>query len=515
MKRKVIQIISAVFVTQCFLCSIPAHAVMQDINIPAQFGTVKEIFNPENPDISRDHTIIQIQDAHCNYEAQKNLAAILEYLIKEKKLRLIMVEGGSEDVSLAFLRSYADKATRERVADKYLRQGKISGEEYLDIVSDYDIELYGIEDRALYEDNLDAFLSSESSRQAALSDAASLSAVVEALKERIYPPAFLDLEDKKKELEENKIDLAGYVSGLKQLAEDIRLDMRNYPDLYAFSESAQLESGIDFKAAESERADCIKELAGNLDAEEFKGLLAKTQDFKANKISDAEYYSFLKSMADQKMDMRRNYPELFAYIQYISFSKKINTAALIKDQSALEERIAQALCVEAGQKELYEISRRLELLKRFLSLALTPEEYEVFIKDKASLLTASWTGFLADNCRKYNLVGTPVVSSAIDDNIGKLEEFYKLGLAREKSFIKNIKDKMDSSEDKVAVLITGGFHTPGISRLLKEQGFSYEVVTPVITKKSDPSIYFSVLRGEKTNAAEAISESEYEYTEEE
>jgi hypothetical protein len=72
-------------------------------------------------------------------------------------------------------------------------------------------------------------------------------------------------------------------------------------------------------------------------------------------------------------------------------------------------------------------------------------------------------------------------------------------------------DKIKASDDKVAALITGGFHTPGIIRLLKEEGYSYTVVTPVITQKADPTTYFSVLRSKnKAAQEEATSASDEE-----
>ncbi len=90
-----------------------------------------------------------------------------------------------------------------------------------------------------------------------------------------------------------------------------------------------------------------------------------------------------------------------------------------------------------------------------------------------------------------------VNSNIIDDNLKQLEDFYKLGVAREEAFIKNIVNKMDQTNQKLAVLIAGGFHTPGVTRMLKDKSCSYVVITPVITKRIDSSAYFSVLRGEK------------------
>jgi hypothetical protein len=74
--------------------------------------------------------------------------------------------------------------------------------------------------------------------------------------------------------------------------------------------------------------------------------------------------------------------------------------------------------------------------------------------------------------------------------------------------MKNMVSKMDESGENLAVLITGGFHTPGVTRMLKGKGYSYVVAAPVITQNSDSSVYFSVLRGEKSRFEEGISEEE-------
>jgi hypothetical protein len=52
-------------------------------------------------------------------------------------------------------------------------------------------------------------------------------------------------------------------------------------------------------------------------------------------------------------------------------------------------------------------------------------------------------------------------------------------------------------------VIAGGFHTAGMSNLLRQNGFRYAVVTPAITKRGDPDVYLSVLR--QGRAAEDFS----------
>jgi hypothetical protein len=495
------------FFFYCF-CFAFANSPISDFKIPPQIGNVKEIFqaNPSGP--TAEKTIIQIQDAHCNYEAQKNLVQILEYLITERNLKLILVEGGSGDVSLSFLRGYADKKTREDVADKYLRMGKISGEEYLDIVSEHNIQLYGVEDEALYDANLDVFLQLEPQREQGLKDIEGLRQAVDSLIPYIYNADLKEFEGKRADYDQKTLTLAEYCSYLKAAADKKSLDLKEQPHLSAFVESARLEKELDFKQAEIERNIFIKELAKLLDENGVKGLISKTQEFKEQKITARDYYSYLKDKAQNKVDLERNYPQLNTYIYYIKVSKDINAIDLLKEVSVLEDKIREALFVNTDERQLSRISKALEVLSGFLKLDLTPEEYEIFNKDKSQYITGSWVNFLIDNCTKYNITTRPSVSQAIDENLEKLDEFYKLGIAREEAFISNLETKLNESGEKLVVLITGGFHTPGVTRMLKEKGYSYAVVAPVITQKSDPSIYFSVLRGEKSQSDEALNEEE-------
>ena len=492
----------------CFFCFGYAWAItsLEEFKIPAQFGSVKEVYTAQQQTPASAYTIIQIQDAHCNYEAQKNMAGLLESLIKEYNLKLIMVEGGSGDVSLTFLRGYADKKARQEVADKYLKEGKISGEEYLDIVSDYPLELYGIEDEALYDAHMASFQQVDSFREEGLQYLKGLSNIIDNLKVHIYSQELQELEQKKSGYEDKTISLVEYCRYLNKMGNKKRLILRNYPHLTAFSETAQLEKEIDFKAAESQRDAFIKDLANLLDERGVQNIILMTQGFKTKIVTPEKYYSFLKATGEEKLDLRRKYPQLDAYIKYVTISKDVNAAELLKEVSVIEEKIKEASFTNADQRRLNEIAKAIQILSKILNLELTPEDYAYFKANKAKFIIASWIDFLNQKCNKYNLTQLPSAANLIDENLQQLEAFYQLGIDREQAFIKNMADKINESGEKTIVLITGGFHTPGITQMLKDKGYSYMVVTPVITQKSDSSIYFSVLRGERNQSDQALEE---------
>ncbi|MGE5308201.1 MAG: hypothetical protein ACM3OC_03880 [Deltaproteobacteria bacterium] len=486
---RAVLILSVILLACCPVFSQP----IQNLSLPQNVGVVKETYTGEKQSTP---FIVQIQDAHCNYEAQKNLARILEYLVKQDGLKLIMVEGGSGDVSLSFLRKFSDKKTREAVAEKYLKLGEISGEEYLDIVSDYDIQLFGIEDQELYDSNLNAFLELQNCRDQGLADLQQLRQVVSALEPGMYTPAMQEFRAKKGDYENKKITLAEYCTYLKNKA-NVQSE-EEFPNLVPFCQTSETEKGLDFKEAEAQRNQFIKDLAQKLQDREVKALVEKTRQFKEGGIEPRDYYRFLEALAERKsFPLKQSYPQLSSYITYIKSSRQVNAQELLKEIQLLEDLVKKDMLVSEDDRQLDEISTSIDLFEKFLKLDMTPEEYALFKARGEANKTSRWIGFLADNCRTYGVNLQPSASPSIDDNFSKLENFYALGVEREKAFMTNINDRISKDQPQVAVIITGGFHTTGLSRLLKQNGYSYAIVTPAVTQTADPEIYFSVLRGEK------------------
>ena len=97
-------------------------------------------------------TLILIQDAHTNTSGQFNLSKTLDILLqKGERLKYIFVEAGLGDNSLSFFRKYGSPEERKKIAGAFLRDGELHGEEYLDLTSDHDFILWGVEDLSLYK----------------------------------------------------------------------------------------------------------------------------------------------------------------------------------------------------------------------------------------------------------------------------------------------------------------------------------------------------------------------------
>ena len=81
-----------------------------------------------------------------------------------------------------------------------------------------------------------------------------------------------------------------------------------------------------------------------------------------------------------------------------------------------------------------------------------------------------------------------------------LNAFYDSVSKRDFAFVENIDSTFKDSKEKTAFLITGGYHTAHLKKLLKEKGYSYAVVTPRVTSETIQSKYerlFTPIQKEK------------------
>ena len=145
--------------------------VLRTLEIPDDIGYIREVHVPNSPN---DQLLITIQDLHCNYEAQKNIAKILDFLTSTYQLRVINVEGGSGKIDTTFYKELPDDKVKEQVADYFLREARINGTEYFAINTKKDIALYGAEDEKYYDKNLQAFLNALPQRESILENIAVL-----------------------------------------------------------------------------------------------------------------------------------------------------------------------------------------------------------------------------------------------------------------------------------------------------------------------------------------------------
>lgn len=448
-----------------------------------------------------DKTLILIQDAHTNDSGQLNLAKTLDLILQKDPMHYIFLEAGSGDVSLSFLRKYADKAKRKRVAGVFLRRGELQGSEYLDLVSDHSLVLWGVEDQALYAESVSTYREAVKVREKFQEYLNKVSATARILKPKIYNPFLLAFDEKYEKYRNNKISLTEYFEMLSEEAKRLDLTLRPYPHLEALQNLKTIESKIDFKKAGDEQVKAVLSLS----EEDQKELRRATQDMRLplristndNQVQKA-YFALLEEKCARDL---KSYPELAAYFRYLTEAKKIQAKAILEEQKALEKEVFRALVTNPDEDSLVRASVNVRSLKKLMDLTLTPDEYEDYRKNAEQFDIARITGFLNKKIMDLRSLYDKAVflENDYERAVLQCEAFYELTYKRDEQLVRNALAKMGKENEQRAILITGGYHTPNLKYLLKERGISFISVTPQVFHETNQKRYEQILLSQKMN----------------
>ena len=461
--------------------------------LPDSLGTIKDSWSPRNPN-SKTRTIIHIQDAHCNYGAQTKIAEIVEYLNKEYGIDKVNLEGGAREYDLSPFTDIKDKALRLKASDHFVKEGLVNGAEYFAVNNPKKVTLWGIEDPKLYVENLYIYRNSVKNREAIDRYLKSLSHILSNLKAKIYSKELFEFDLKYGQYKADNLEFKDYLSYLIQKSKERSVDIKKLTDIYLLSQALDEESKIDFNRANNERDSLIDLLQKKLSKRMLEELVVKSVEFKSDKISQKDYYSYLAAKAlVVKVDLK-GFPELQKYIVYIAMYDAINKANVMEELGLLEDAIKASLYRTDEERRLSELSKNLALLKNIFGISITRQDYEYYKKNEDLFSMRKYVSFITDKAPPYGITAT------LDDDISNLDKyredmigFYEYSLKRDKAFLKNLR------LDKTAIIITGGFHTENLTELFKKNNIAYVSIMPNFRNENGYTCYYyKLLSGEKS-----------------
>jgi hypothetical protein len=474
------------------------------IVIPRDYGLVKSRYAAKDS----KKLVIHIQDAHCNYEAQSNIIKILECLIKNDGLRLISVEGADGFIDTSWFKAFPDADIRKEVADYFMKKGEITGPELLSITTDLPIKLFGAETRSYYIENLNAFTSSYPLKEDTEKYFNQIKAVINKLKANIYSDELKELDAKNQDYESKKLSFTDYVKYLETLGAKHKIGLRQYENLFKLVSVLIYEKKIDFNVVDKERASLIDIITKKLDKEQLTELVNRSLEFKVGKIASAEYYDYLRGLAAKYgVSISSDYPNLFNYIIYNSAYSRIENEQLFNDIKKFEEAVKEKIFSNDDQRTLDRLYRHINILLGLTNIKLLNDDFDYYKANKEAFSHEAFASFINKMAVRYGFayeVDPP--SEAVIESMPKLEDFYAIAIKRDKALVDNTLQAMKKEDVQVSVLVTGGFHTEGISKLLEKQDISYVVVCPNITKDVETP-YIKILTNQRTPLEEILTDT--------
>ena len=478
----------------------PLDRILEDptfFEVPAESVTLKEVHQGTKPTF-----IIHIQDAHTNLSGQQNLAAALESLMERYGVSLILSEGGARDCSLTPLKKIAPPDVWKRLAKKYLFEGKLSGEEYLNLVSDRPMKIMGIERMELYLRSVENYGKLTDQREGILEYLKRIESGLQKLKTRLYPAELRAYEAGLGGLGNESKTFEGGFETLIALASRFGVALEPYPNLAKLTVLGAAEKRIDFDLANLEQAALIEEIMRRGGQEEIERHLQGAGRMKDRKLSQFAYFqNTFKTAEEKKIDLGA-YPNLKLYADYLKDFSSIDLDEVLDEMVRAEDAVYRAALTDEDARLIRSIDRYVRLLWTAHNIQMSTKEFEFFRANEPDFGTLRYLAFINRKLSDLGFYGDLVpYRDTLEEGKTALEAFYASVTERDYAFIANTERMLQSEGQRVAVLISGGYHTPHLKKLFREKGYSYAVLTPVITQETNQAKYEKLLlepvRGER------------------
>ncbi|MFA6143001.1 MAG: hypothetical protein WC738_06905, partial [Candidatus Omnitrophota bacterium] len=437
-------------------------------------------------------------------------SSILDSLVTNYDMKLVAVEGSSGYIDTSILKTFPDESIRKDTAKYLMSQGKMSAGEFFSITSNKPIELYGIEDENLYLENVDQFRKVYELDHKINGDIVNLLKTLETLKGKIYSEDLKKLDSNSVLHQDGKISFTDRWGFVSALAKKHNLDNSKYVNLTKLVNSLKLEKGINFEKANKERDALIDTLSKNLARHELEELVLKSLSFKTNKISQGEYYTFLQAEAEKIGVDPEPYKNLIAYTKYITLYESIDLLEIFSEVKDFETAIKEKIYTTPEQKKLHDVSMCIDFVKDLYGLKLTNGDFEYLQKNIVTCNASVIAQFIRDMSVKYNI---PIESDydlgEIFSNIPVAMEFYKTAEKRNNTMLANTIKTMDAEGQTIAAVITGGYHTKGLSELLRRKETSYLVILPKFDASKGERPYVAILTNKKAQYEPLLANGQY------
>ncbi|MFT5207308.1 MAG: hypothetical protein ACI9CF_001060 [Candidatus Omnitrophota bacterium] len=467
------------------------------LQIPFEHCTVKEVYKG-----SGDKLIIHIQDAHANLSGQQNLAKTLDYLMTRYDIPTVLVEGSSIDATLSKVRGIMPKKDLGIAAKQLLYHSIISGEEYLNLTSEHDMQILGIENPNLYDKNILAYKNIIQQRDAVLSLISNINKSLSRIKNQLYPRALIQYEENKSKQDNFNLQINELLLLSNTSKVSISEDFEELPKLIELKES---ESRINFEKVNQDQSELLIALSS-------RGLSDIVTNYTMSpglKSSHTSQFMFLDNIlkVSQKNQIPvQGYTHLLQYHDYLRQFSTLKLDQLLDEIEVFEQKVYDALLQTEDSTKLRAIDRYVSLLKKAYKVQMSSKEFKLYQDNKNDFPIESIVGFLNLKLAELDYFEDfiPYEGNLSSDNV--IENFYEVVDKRDVAFITNTLNLLNDDNINTGFLVSGGYHTEHVTQLLRDKDVSYVVLTPTVSSETDHQNYEQLLLLEQDAQSKSIEQ---------
>jgi hypothetical protein len=212
----------------------------------------------------------------------------------------------------------------------------------------------------------------------------------------------------------------------------------------------------------------------------------------------------------------KDYRNMILYSKYLTAFEDIDLIQIFDEVENFETEVKEQFFQNDDERSLSKLSHLVNVLSELLDTSLNSKDYQFYLKNQKDCEIGNIQKTLEDLSGKYPVPYSSYVNFDILKNaIPSAEKFYTLASKRNEAMLKNTLERMKKENVHLAALVTGGFHSEGISELMDKDKLSYLVVMPKIDPKSPDRPYIAILTQKPKEYEEQFKGSEFYIAEQE
>lgn len=413
---------------------------ISNLAIPESLGKIEDRFTGTSK-----HWVVYIQDVHAHLTAQENISAILEHLNRVYGIRNVGIEGGWEKTSLPKSWALPNSREKQMLSRGLFDEGYLSGPGYAALFSSSPMMLHGIEDAKVYSQNRDAYWEVKKASEDTTAKLDALKKSIRAEKQSVYNSDLLSFDAQLNAYRE-EMKAEAFISKLTSALMSHSISLEQWDQIRLYIEAAAVEKSMDKKLLESQAERLMQSY--------------RKEGLRLEELLNAE------KIPNEKLEL---YPEVKKYRNLLKIQSNLSYRIFFDQIEEAITTIQGKLFKIDAEKGLAARSERYYLAKKVLTLQATPEDIQQFEKQNAD-------------------IKADLQKAGLEKSLAASTQFYQLAKKRDEMFYKKIISPEFLKED--VAIVTGGFHTHGLSAHLREAGISYIVISPDLANQPmDEKLY--------------------------
>ena len=443
--------------------------------VPLNLGKVTN-----SADFSTSKVIVQIQDLHGDYQTQKNISSILSYLDKNYGISNVYVEGAPQGkLSTKWLADISDNSIKKAFIEAMMSGGELSGAEYFSVTEGKTDILKGAENFSAYSENLVRLAEMKRNQATVEAQLLPLQKQIESLGQKIYGKDNKKIIALSQKYKKNEITTEKYFKALFKFARKYDISTDKYPQLSLFKQILSIRNKINTDTISKETAKAVNLLKKELSFAEYKALTELSKSPETKKVFYLELNKHLQKTKDYE-----KFPQIELFSSYILLNSQTNPIEFVRQEEMFVNEIRNKSSKTLSEQEVLFMERFVSIFESLLQNKINYREYKNY-----NYAFSEFERILNKYIVSANL-------DALKSSINKAEKFYSVNTDRDEYFVKSVitgnykniskatpirnnnAENMLKTAAKIDVIISGGFHTAGISKLLEDKKQSYVVITP-------------------------------------